>query len=91
MRRIVVSPPDGFRVFVVVANVAPNLAGQIRDRCEDAARDQVALDLGEPELDLIQPQGVRRREVQMDVRMPLLALSTANLYTAIMLRRPSDS
>jgi hypothetical protein len=52
---IVVSPPDRFRPFVVVPDVAPDLTGQVGDRRKDAAREQVALDLGKPELDLIQP------------------------------------
>ncbi len=33
-------------------------------------RDDVALDLGEPELDLIQPRRVRGREVQLHTAMP---------------------
>ena len=34
---------------------------------EDAAGDDIALDLGEPQLDLVEPRGVRRREVQANV------------------------
>ncbi len=50
-------------------DVLRDLALQIRDRREDAAREDVALDLGEPELDLIQPRRVRGREVQLHTAM----------------------
>ena len=46
-------------------DVLHDLALQIRDRREDAARDDVALDLGETELDLIQPRRVGGSEVQL--------------------------
>jgi hypothetical protein len=44
-----VSPADRFRPFVVVPDVTPNLARQIRDRRKDAAGQQVALDFGKPD------------------------------------------
>jgi len=36
---------------------------------EDATGDDIALDSGEPVLDLIEPRRVGRREMQSDVRM----------------------
>jgi hypothetical protein len=45
--------------------------GEIVDRGEDAAMDEVAFDLAEPELDLVEPGGVGRGEVEMYVG-PLL-------------------
>jgi hypothetical protein len=36
-------------------DVATNLSREVSDRREDAAREQVPFDLGEPEFDLIQP------------------------------------
>ena len=50
-------------------DVLHDLALQTRGRREDAARDDVALDLGEPELDLIQPRRLRGREVQLHTAM----------------------
>ena len=43
------------------------LPRKVDRRGEDASRDHVALDLLEPELDLVEPGGVRRREVQMEL------------------------
>ncbi len=42
---------------------------QVWDRGEYASRDHVAFDLGEPQLDLVEPGRVGRSEVQLDVRM----------------------
>jgi hypothetical protein len=36
-------------------NVATNLSGEVSDGREDAAGEQLALDLRKPELDLIEP------------------------------------
>ena len=71
MCRIAVGPTDRFRVLVVASDVASDLAREVWDRCEDPTREEVALDLGKPELHLIQPGRVGRREVQMDARMGL--------------------
>lgn len=50
-------------------DVSHQLASQIRDRGEDAAGDHIALDLGEPEFDLVQPEGIRRCVVEVGPRM----------------------
>ena len=50
-------------------DVLHDLALQIRGRREDAACHDVALDLGESELDLIQPRRLRGREVQLHTAM----------------------
>lgn len=47
-------------------DVAAQLASQIRDGSEDAARDHLALDSGKPEFDLVQPGRIGRREVEMN-------------------------
>ena len=62
-RRVSVLPLHGFRGFVVVADVAHELALQVGDGSEDTSGDNVALDLAEPQLDLVQPRGVSRGEV----------------------------
>ncbi len=46
------------------------------DRSEDAACDQVALNLSEPQLDLIEPGGVGRCEVKLDPAIVLQELVT---------------
>ena len=56
-------------MLVVAPDVAHQLACKVLHRSEDAASDHVALDLGEPDLDLIQPRRVGRREVEVQSRM----------------------
>src|SRR5713226_6282522 len=67
MAGIAVGPLDGFGSAVVVANVAHKLAGQVLDRGEDPAGNDIALDPGEPVFDLIEPGGVGRGVVDMDL------------------------
>ena len=69
MRRIAIGPADRLRRFVVTMDISTNLARQVGDRRKDAARQQVPLDLRKPELDLIEPGRVGRREMQPDFRM----------------------
>ena len=57
------------RRFVVVPDVAQQLPLQIRDGSEYPSRDDVAVDLAEPQLDLIQPGRVGRSEVQVNFGM----------------------
>ena len=69
MRRIAVGPADRLRRFVVAMDVSTNLASEVSDGGENAARQQVSLDLRKPELDLIEPRRIGRRKVQMHVRV----------------------
>ena len=55
--------------MVIGSDVAHKFAFQIVQGREDASGDDVALDLREPELHLVQPGGVGRREVQLHMRM----------------------
>src|ERR1700686_1816981 len=55
--------------FVVLADVSQELSLQIRDGSEYASRDDVAFDLAEPQLDLIQPRRGGRSEVQVNLGM----------------------
>ena len=50
-------------------DVAHQFPAQVGDRGEDAPRRDVALDLREPEFDLIEPRRIRRRVMEMDGRM----------------------
>src|SRR5690349_449171 len=53
-RPVRVSPPNQFGDLIVMPDVLHDLAFQIRDRRKDAAHEDVALDLGEPEFDVVQ-------------------------------------
>jgi hypothetical protein len=52
--------------LVVLPDVLDELSAQVGDGSEDAACDDGALDLGKPQLDLVEPGRVSRREVQVD-------------------------
>ena len=58
-----------------MTDIAHEFFGQVLDGGEDAARDHIAFDFGEPELHLIQPRRVRRCEMQMHLRIDLQELS----------------
>ena len=66
MRRIAVDPADRFRVLVIAGDVASDLACEVGERGENASGEQVPFDFGKPEFDLVEPRGIRRREVQLD-------------------------
>ena len=51
----------------MLADVGHDPARQVFAGRKDAAMDQVALDLGEPQLDLIEPRGVGRCGVKVNV------------------------
>src|SRR5258705_8420266 len=54
------SPAEGSGGFVVLLDVADQLSGEISCRSEDPASDDIALDFGKPDLDLIEPTGIGR-------------------------------
>jgi hypothetical protein len=64
-----VFPADGFGIFVVEADVAQELSGEVVDGGEDAPGDDVAFDFGEDQFHLIEPRGIGGCEVEMDVGM----------------------
>jgi hypothetical protein len=57
----------GLAFVVVLADVGHDTAGEILLGGEDVAVDEIAFDLREPEFDLIEPGGVGRSEVELDV------------------------
>jgi hypothetical protein len=57
-----------------VTDVAHELLREVLDGGEDAARDHIAFDLGEPQFHLIEPGRVRGREMQMNLRVGLQKL-----------------
>ena len=56
---------DGASVGRVGVDVATEFASQIGDRGKNAASDDLALDFGEPDLDLVEPRGIGGREVKL--------------------------
>ena len=72
--RVTVAPLYGFGSLVVVADVPHQLSPQVGNRGEDAAGDDVTLDLGEPQFDLVEPGRVSRRKVQVDVGVAIQKL-----------------
>ena len=64
MRWIAVAPTDRFGDGVVAANIPANASSEIVDRGKDATCQEIALNFGKPEFDLIQPRRIGRRKVQ---------------------------
>src|SRR6516164_2707369 len=58
---VFVRPFNGCCFAIVGTDVAHNFAIEIFDRTEDAAGDEVSLDFGEPDFDLVEPGGVSGR------------------------------
>ena len=55
MTNVLIGPADWGRSPVVASNVTQELAREILQRGEDPARNHVALDLGKPNLHLVEP------------------------------------
>jgi hypothetical protein len=64
-----VLPLDRLGGLVVLPDVAHEFALEVGGGREDATVDEVALDLTEPQLDLVEPRRVGRCEVQLDLRV----------------------
>src|SRR6476660_133307 len=64
-----VTPSERDRRFVVVADVTHDFLGEICLGFEDAACNEVSLDLGEPNFDLIEPRGIGRGVMELDIGM----------------------
>lgn len=67
MRRIAIGPANWLGDLVVAMDIATDLASQVGDEREHAARQEVSLDFRKPEL--VQPGRIGRREMQMHVRV----------------------
>jgi hypothetical protein len=66
---VAIGPFEGFSVLIVMTNVPHELASKIGFGGEDASGDDIALDLREPDFDLVEPGGIGRSKVQMHPRM----------------------
>ena len=57
-----------------MADVAHQLARQVFDRGEDSARDDITLDFGKPQFDLVKPRGIGRGVMQVELGVSLQEL-----------------
>ncbi len=64
-----VFPFDGFWTLVVFADIAHDFLVEIFGRSNGAASNDIALNPGEPVLDLIEPRRIRWRVMNLDVGM----------------------
>ncbi len=60
---------EWFGVCRVGADIAPQFSREVGDGGEDATRNNLAFDTSKPDLDLVQPGRVSRREVQAEIGM----------------------
>ena len=63
---VAVGPLERFGALVVGAGVTHDFAGQVIDSGKDSSGDEVTLDLGKPELHLIEPGRISRSEMKMN-------------------------
>src|SRR5258708_12578193 len=71
MTEVLVDPTDRCRGLIVVADVTHELASEILYGGEDTSRNNVALNLGKPNLDLIEPAGIGRGVMDANGRISL--------------------
>ena len=57
---ILILPAEGCGGSVVLFDVTDQLSREVGCRSEDSASDNIALDFGKPDLDLIEPTGIGR-------------------------------
>src|SRR5260221_1850390 len=57
---ILKSPTEGCGGLVVLLDVTDQLSGEVGGRSEDSPSDDIALNFGKPDLDLIEPTGIGR-------------------------------
>lgn len=69
MSGIGVLPLHGFPGRIVLSDIAHDFAFEVMSGREDAAGNEVAFNLREPQFDLVEPGRIGRREVQLDRRM----------------------
>jgi len=64
-----IGPFERLGAFVVDFDIASDFAGEVGFGREDATGDQIALNFGEPDFDLIEPGRVSRGVVELKVGM----------------------
>jgi transposase len=69
-----ISPLKGFGLFVVATDVADEFPSEIFNRDEDATSDDITLDFGKPDLNLVKPGGVGRGVMETNITISLQEL-----------------
>src|SRR5215471_16919587 len=69
MSGVAIRPFKRFGNTIVVSEIAHQFTCEVLDRGQYSSCDYVALDLGEPVFDLVEPGGVGRSVVQVDLGM----------------------
>ena len=64
-----IGPFERLGAFVVAFDIASDFAGEIGFGSEDATGDQIALNFGEPDFDLIEPGRVGRGVMKLNIGM----------------------
>ena len=71
-------------------DIAHEFSPQILFRREDAASNDVSLDFGKPNLNLVQPRRIGRRVVELDLRMRDTSSSPSSNLRLFSLERRHD-
>ena len=74
---ILVSPPEGCCGFVVLLDVADELSRQIGCGSEDSSSNDMALNFGKPDFDLIEPARIGRSVMNPNGRIGVEELENA--------------
>ena len=74
---ILVSPPEGCCGFVVLLDVADELSGQVSFGSEDSSSNDMALNFGKPDFDLIEPARIGRSVMNPNGRIGVEELENA--------------
>ena len=74
---ILVSPPEGCCGFVVLLDVAEELSRQIGFGSEDSSSNDLALNFGKPDFDLIEPARIGRSVMNPNGRIGVEELENA--------------
>ena len=74
---ILVSPPEGGCGFVVLLDVADELSRQIGFGSEDSSSNDMALNFGKPDFDLIEPARIGRSVMNPNGRIGVEELENA--------------
>ena len=74
---ILVSPPEGCCGFVVLLDIADELSRQIGFGSEDSSSNDMALNFGKPDFDLIEPARIGRSVMNPNGRIGVEELENA--------------
>ena len=75
MVNILISPVEGCGGFVVLLDVTKELSRQVSFGGEDSSSDDISLNFGKPDFDLVEPARIGRRVVVSNCRMGVQELN----------------